>query len=164
MLKHQNHTKKLIAFAIGLFLLFGCSSEEIGQDEIAIKTPIVQNIEELNTIRNIMIDQEIAWNSGSLEGFMNAYWNSEELSFIGSRGLQKGWQRTLATYKSSYPDKKSMGILKFTILEMNMIDDNNAFVIGRWSLKREGQDLGGHFTLWWKKINQEWLIVADHSS
>ncbi|MDG1158289.1 MAG: DUF4440 domain-containing protein [Flavobacteriales bacterium] len=164
MLKYQNHTKKLIAFAIGLFLLFGCSSEKLANDEVAFETPLVQNIEELNSIRNIMIDQEIAWNSGSLEGFMQAYWNSEDLSFIGSRGLQKGWQRTLDNYKKSYPDKETMGILKFDILEMKMIDSDNAFVIGKWQLQRKEQDIDGHFSLWWKKINQEWLIVADHSS
>ena len=164
MLKYQNHTKKLIAFAIGLFLLFGCSSEKLANDEVAFETPLVQNIEELNSIRNIMIDQEIAWNSGSLEGFMQAYWNSEDLSFIGRRGLQKGWQRTLDNYKKSYPDKETMGILKFDILEMKMIDSDNAFVIGKWQLQRKEQDIDGHFSLWWKKINQEWLIVADHSS
>ena len=164
MLKYQNHTKKLIAFAIGLFLLFGCSSEKLANDEVAFETPLVQNIEELNSIRNIMIDQEIAWNSGSLEGFMQDYWNSEDLSFIGSRGLQKGWQRTLDNYKKSYPDKETMGILKFDILEMKMIDSDNAFVIGKWQLQRKEQDIDGHFSLWWKKINQEWLIVADHSS
>lgn len=164
MLKSTNHIKKLIAFAIGLFLLIACSSEQHSKDDVQFEQPIAQNLGELNNIRNIMIDQEIAWNSGSIEGFMKAYWNSEELSFIGSRGLQKGWQKTFDNYKKSYPDKESMGILKFDILEMKMIDDENAFVIGKWTLQRTGQDLGGHFSLWWKKINQEWLIVADHSS
>jgi ketosteroid isomerase-like protein len=37
-------------------------------------------------------------------------------------------------------------------------------VIGKWHLKREAGDLSGHFTLLWKKIKGQWLIVADHSS
>lgn len=164
MLMSSNHIKKLIAFAIGLFVLFGCSNEKLPKDDAPLENSIEQGLSELNSIRNIMIDQEIAWNSGSIEGFMKSYWNNEDLCFIGSQGLQKGWQKTFDNYKKSYPDKETMGILKFDILEMKMIDDENVFVIGKWRLQRSKKDIDGHFSLWWKKINQEWLIVADHSS
>ena len=37
-------------------------------------------------------------------------------------------------------------------------------LVGKWHLKRKEDDLGGHFTLLWKKIDGEWKIVVDHSS
>ena len=38
-------------------------------------------------------------------------------------------------------------------------------MIGKWHLKREdNEDLGGHFSLNWKKIDNKWLIISDHSS
>jgi hypothetical protein len=38
------------------------------------------------------------------------------------------------------------------------------YVIGEWHLQRSIGDLGGHYTLLFKKENGRWLIVADHSS
>jgi ketosteroid isomerase-like protein len=31
-------------------------------------------------------------------------------------------------------------------------------------LKRTIEDSYGHFTLIWKKINDKWLIISDHTS
>jgi len=37
-------------------------------------------------------------------------------------------------------------------------------MLGSWELKREKDTLGGHFSLLWKKIDNEWKIVSDHTS
>jgi ketosteroid isomerase-like protein len=115
-------------------------------------------------IRQILKQQEIAWNEGNLEGFMQGYWKSDSLRFIGSRGIQYGWQTTLDNYKKGYPDKAAMGQLIFTILKVEKLSPTSAFIIGQWRLKREKDEPNGHFTLLWKKIKGQWLIVADHSS
>jgi len=115
------------------------------------------------TILSIMSKQEKAWNQGDLEGFMQGYWQSEELAFVGQSGLKHGWQTTLDNYKKSYPDKSAMGQLEFIILKVEMTGDS-AFVLGKWGLKREKDNPTGHFTLYWKKIEAEWKIVIDHSS
>jgi ketosteroid isomerase-like protein len=40
-----------------------------------------------------------------------------------------------------------------------------AYVIGRWHLTRpQIGDAGGHYTLLWRKIKGQWVIVSDHSS
>ncbi len=115
-------------------------------------------------IREIMHAQEIAWNEGNLEGFMEGYWHSDSLRFIGSRGLTYGWEATLSNYKKGYPDRKAMGMLQFKLISIEKLSARSAFVIGQWHLKREAGDLSGHFTLLWKKIKGHWVIVADHSS
>ena len=56
-----------------------------------------------------------------------------------------------------------MGKLTFTILNLELNDDT-AFVLGKWHLKREKDEPNGHFTLYWKKIEGHWKIVIDHSS
>jgi len=116
------------------------------------------------TIRQIMAEQEAAWNKGDLEGFMAGYWKSDSLRFIGSKGLTYGWQKTLANYQKSYPDPDAMGKLIFTILSVEKLSKQSAFVIGKWYLARKAGDLSGHYTLLWKKIAGKWVIVADHSS
>jgi ketosteroid isomerase-like protein len=111
-----------------------------------------------------MADQEVAWNKGNLEAFMEGYWKSDSLRFIGSKGLTYGWQQTLDNYKKGYPDADAMGQLKFTILSVEQMADNCAFVVGKWQLTRKKGDVSGHYTLLWKKIMGRWVIVADHSS
>lgn len=111
-----------------------------------------------------MQTQEDAWNRGDLEAFMAAYWHSDSLQFIGSRGLTYGWQQTLDNYKKGYPNRDAMGTLKFNVLSVQQLSPKSAFVIGKWHLTRKAGDLSGHYTLLWKKIKGEWVIVADHSS
>lgn len=117
-----------------------------------------------NAIRQLIQTQQDAWNRGNLEDFMQGYWKNDSLMFIGRSGITYGWQHTLDNYKKGYPDTASMGRLTFTLLHLKPLDAKNYFVVGKWFLKRSNGDVGGYFTLWFRKINGEWKIVADHSS
>ncbi len=112
----------------------------------------------------VMADQEKGWNEGNLEAFMQGYWESDSLMFVGKSGLTRGWQQTLANYRKGYPDRSAMGTLTFTILSVKSAGKGAAFVVGGWHLARSQGDLQGHFSLLWRKIKGEWVIVADHSS
>ncbi len=115
-------------------------------------------------IRKILTQQQNAWNSGNIENFMEGYWKSDSLAFIGSRGITYGWQATLDNYKKSYPSTDAMGKLTFDILRIEIIGYNTAFVVGKWTLKRKNDQPNGYFTLLWKKIEGAWVITTDHSS
>jgi ketosteroid isomerase-like protein len=114
-------------------------------------------------IIDVMYKQMAAWNRGDLEGFMQGYWKSDSLMFVSSKPTY-GWQATLDNYKRGYPDKAAMGILSFDIKKVEVIDATNAFVFGAWHLKREKDNPGGYFTLWFRKIKGEWKVVVDHTS
>lgn len=119
---------------------------------------------EQKAIAQTLEHQRLAWNQGNLEKYMASYWNSDSLVFIGKRGPQYGWQKTLDNYKKSYPDKAAMGELQFNLLKIEIIGHKDAFVMGQWILKRANDEPQGYFTLRLKKINNEWKIVYDHSS
>lgn len=109
--------------------------------------------------------QEQFWNAGDINNFMEDYWKSEELKFIGKAGVVKGWQATKDRYFKSYPDRATMGILNFGIQEIDFMSKKSAWVLGKWRLKRpEKGDIGGYFTLIFKKIDGKWLVVSDHTS
>jgi ketosteroid isomerase-like protein len=109
--------------------------------------------------------QTQAWNNGDLPLFMQGYWQSDSLRFIGKEGITYGWQATLKRYQTSYPGKEGMGKLDFNSLSIELLSPESAFVVGKWELLRpEKGNLSGHFTLLWRKIKGRWLIVADHSS
>lgn len=115
-------------------------------------------------IRNAMNEQLAAWNTGNIDRFMLTYWQSDSLMFIGKSGITYGWQNTLNNYKKGYPDTAAMGKLDFNILEVKRLSVLYFFVVGKWHLTRSIGDVGGHFTLLFKKIKNKWVIVADHSS
>jgi len=116
------------------------------------------------TIRTLLEEQRLAWNTGDLQTFMGTYWQSDSLMFIGKSGITYGWQNTLDNYKKGYPDTAAMGKLKFDIQEVKRLSVMYFFVVGKWHLARSIGDVGGHFTLLFKKIKNKWVIVADHSS
>jgi ketosteroid isomerase-like protein len=119
---------------------------------------------EENTIRKLLQDQTESWNRGDIESFMQTYWKSDSLMFIGKSGVTWGWQNTLNNYKKGYPDTAAMGKLSFDIIQVKKISDKNYFVVGKWMLKRTIGDVSGHYTLIMEKKKGQWVIIADHSS
>jgi ketosteroid isomerase-like protein len=139
--------KKLFLFTT----LFFCFEKLIAQKEGVL------------TVKTAMQIQQEAWNAGNIDAFMKYYWNNDSLKFIGSKGITYGWQKTTDNYKKSYPTKEAMGELTFTLLETTQLSKEYIYIIGKWALKKE-KPVGGHFTLLWKKIKNNWVIIADHTS
>jgi ketosteroid isomerase-like protein len=115
-------------------------------------------------IRNILADQISFWNKGDIPGFMQGYWNSDSLVFVGKNGPTYGYNNTLRNYQKNYPNKDYMGILNFDILSVQPMEKDHFFVIGKFMLQRKVGDASGHFTLILRRINGVWKIVSDHSS
>ena len=115
-------------------------------------------------IRRLLATQTESWNRGDIEGFMQTYWKSDSLMFIGKSGVVRGWQQTLDNYKKGYPDTAAMGKLAFDIIQVKPLSNEYALVVGKWMLKRSIGDVSGHYTLLLRRIKGQWKIVADHSS
>jgi len=122
-----------------------------------------QSKEEL-LIRNVLSTQQNAWNKGDINAFMQGYWNNDSLMFIGKSGITYGWQKTLENYQKGYPDTAAMGKLQFECIEIKRLSPQYYFVVGKWFLTRTIGNINGSFTLLFRKIHKQWLIVKDHSS
>lgn len=116
------------------------------------------------SILAILDRQTEAWNRGDLEGFMKGYWESDSLMYIGKSGVTYGFAPTLASYRRNYGDTSRMGRLTFQILHVKRLSSKYYHVVGKWFLKRSAGDVGGHYTLLFRKIRGEWVVVSDHSS
>lgn len=112
----------------------------------------------------ILDRQTISWNKGDIDEFMSGYWNNDSLTFVGKSGLTYGYANTLKKYKTNYDSPEKMGKLSFTILQVKKLSPDYYFVIGKWSLQRIIGDVGGHYTLLFRKIKGQWKIINDHSS
>jgi ketosteroid isomerase-like protein len=132
------------------FLIFLFATNIFAQDELAIR----------QTLR----DQIEAWNHGNIDDFMKAYWKSDSLTFISRDGITRGYDATLSRYKRNYSDTAKMGKLSYTLLSIKKLSAEYYFVIGKWSLKRSVGDIGGLYTLLFRKIKSKWFIITDHTS
>lgn len=123
-----------------------------------------QQSKDKQAILNLLEQQRSDWNKGDVEAYMQGYWKSDSLLFVGKNGPTYGWQKTLENYKKGYPDKAAMGLLTFGIKKVDFLTKDKAFVLGSWNVKQEKGELKGYFTLLLKKINGAWKVVVDHSS
>jgi len=116
------------------------------------------------SIRKVLDEQIKEWNKGNIEGFMQGYWRNDSLMFIGKSGINWGWQKTLDNYRKNYPDTIAMGKLSYDIILVKELSPEYYYVVGKWMLTRSIGNLGGHYNLLFRKLNGQWLIIADHSS
>lgn len=115
-------------------------------------------------IRDVLDMQVAAWNRGDIDGFMEGYWKSDKLTFVTASGVSRGWENVIARYRRGYPDRKTMGTLAFSDLEITVLSRNAATVLGHWQLQRDTDRPEGHFTLVVRKFREGWRVVHDHTT
>ena len=104
-----------VGITVPIILLLSCTTS------IKNNTSKVANE---SAIKEVLAQQVNAWNQGDLNTFMQGYWKSDSLLFIGSK-ISSGWDSTLVRYQRSYPDRAAMGTLRFEILRMDSISDDS---------------------------------------
>jgi ketosteroid isomerase-like protein len=137
-------------FLLAALVLIGLNGLAQSKDETAV--------------RKLLADQVTAWNRGDIESFMQGYWHSDSLMFIGSKGVTYGFDNTWERYKKTYDSREKMGILAFDLLHVFPLAGDVYMVVGKWHLTRTVGDIGGHYTLILKKIEGKWVIISDHTS
>lgn len=138
------------------------SAANAGQNEITADQRA--NLEE--GIKHLLLSQVEAWNHGKLEGFMQGYWHSPDLTFFSGATETRGWEPTLARYRQRYQaEGKEMGKLEFQKLNIDLLSRRSAVVTGQWQLTMsDGKQPHGLFTLIFKRLPAGWKIVHDHTS
>ena len=142
-------------FAVLALTIFSCTSHQTSST-IDLKA-------EETSIRLVLQNQVEDWNKANIEGFMQGYWKSDSILFIGSK-ITHGWDSTLARYKRSYPDETTMGKLRFELMDIKFITADACLVTGKYLLTREKDNPHGIFTLLFRKKEGKWVIVYDHTS
>ena len=117
-------------------------------------------------IEAVLGEQVAAWNRGDIETFMTGYDDTDTTSFI-SNTVIKGYNTLLERYRNTYGGDGEMGTLQFSDLDIRILSEQNALVIGRFELTRDpagGGDAQGIFSLVWALTDGRWKIIHDHTS
>src|SRR5213592_379263 len=78
-------------------------------------------------IRAVLDAQVRAWNAGDLRGFMEGYARSDQTRFQSGGDVSLGWQTVFNRYQKRYGDQASMGVLKFSEVEVRILAPDAAF-------------------------------------
>ena len=144
-------------FTLFLLILLSCSMNNMDTVDTIVQDPL-----EIDAIKKILATQQECWNNGDIDGFMQGYWDSEELIFTSlNHKPTYGWNNTLERYKNSYPTKYSMGEFRFEILDIELTSKKTASLNGKWELIRINDHPKGFFWLDLEKFDENWLITKD---
>ncbi len=125
------------------------------------------SVTDASAIEAVLRRQQSAWNRGDIETFMaEGYWRSAELSFYSGGRVSKGFDSVLAGYIRRYREGGAeTGQLEFSELDIDVLSADAAVVRGRWDVDFAAKtDVGGLFTLIFRKTDGAWRIVHDHTS
>lgn len=136
----------------------------VSQDEASKPAEEAEETAE-GRIRALLACQVSSWNQGDIDGFMRGYWESPELTFSSGGEVTRGYEATRQRYHRRYATREQMGRLEFRDLEVRLIGDQAAYVLGDWELERAGgEQIGGKFTLVMGQVGGNWKILHDHTS
>lgn len=123
-------------------------------------------------IRQVLGQQQAAWNRGDVTEFMRGYKDAPDTTFVGT-GVRKGYRAILDSYRKHYATKAQMGRLSFSAIDVRLLpgaqgEVSYAIVTGRFHLDRsahgEAAQDDGVFSLLWQRTPAGWKIILDHSS
>lgn len=143
--------KRIVPVNLVLLLFFACGPQK--SDPAKIK----------QEIQSIMEKQVASWNAGSIDGFMAYYWHSDLFTFQSGNNRLHGWQALHDRYVKNYSGENH-GKLDFTDIEIKLLSDKYALVLGRWRVTLPDTSKEGLFSLILQNFQQGWRIINDHSS
>lgn len=135
-----------------LLLLISCET----------KIKVAPSTNATEEVRKVMAFQQEAWNEGNIEKFMEGYWKSDSMQFVG-KTIRHGWQATLERYRQTYPDREAMGTLQFDIWQLSKLSEDTYLLTGQYTLIRTNDQPSGPFTVIFQLKNGKWVIVYDHT-
>jgi len=135
-----------------LLALLGCAAPDLAQER--------------KEILGVISAQAAAWNRGDLDEFLTGYHRSDRTVFAGGDAVHRGFDAMAKRYRETYSSKSKMGRLTFSRLTFEQLEGDQAVVTGSWELELDDSDKrpGGVFTLIWRRFDEGWKIVHDHTS
>ena len=146
---------KFLLVLVTSCLFFACSQQS--------KPKFDAKVEEV-AIRAVISAEQIAWNNGDIDAFMEGFWKSDSLQFISARGLSRGWEATRENYIKGFHERSSMGTVSYQILSLTPLAQNIFILTCKYEITQEVGKREGIFTAIFKKVNGKWLAVHYHAS
>jgi ketosteroid isomerase-like protein len=135
-----------------------------GHDSVQAQVKPKRDASTIAAVHAILEAQRDAWNQGNIDGYMDGYARTPDITFVSGDSFTRGWQTVRDRYQKNYDTREKMGTLTFSDLETTVLSTDAAVTIGRWHLQLANGEPHGRFTLIFRRTRQGWRIVHDHTS
>src|SRR5260370_16673609 len=110
--------RRMFLACFGMVIVMSVSGVAARTRDAGLNFPAAPQLSQVEKdLRALLSEQAEAWNRGDIDGFMKGYWKSPDTVFVGSAGVQRGWDAVLARSKKSYPARAAMPHLPFPALQ-----------------------------------------------
>jgi uncharacterized protein (TIGR02246 family) len=139
--------------------LKGWQSESPGANSSVAKPDALQ-------IDEVLIKMLDCWNARDIEGNLKVYWKSPGLLVVIDAEQFNGWQQLHDSYIKGYQDRTAMGFIRSRRIQVRLLKPDLALALTWWSISfpSSRQTLVGTSTLDLEKFDNDWKIVASHTS
>ncbi|MEZ5461927.1 hypothetical protein [Dokdonella sp.] len=110
--------------------------------------------------------QTRAWNSGDLDGAMESYCPSTDITWVNAKGVTRGYKDFAESMQAEFgAEPAMMGVLSNEVIDIRAIGEDSSLVVLDWSIMRDGEKLmGGVSTQLWSACQGRMRIVFEHAS
>ena len=112
-----------------------------------------------------IVRQMETWNRGDLDGALDTYCPTAEITWVNKGGVSKGYESFARSMRQGFGSRARMGRLDVNVLNEINLGENKSLVTVRWSIKRGGrQIMGGVSTQLWALCDSRMRVVFEHAS
>jgi limonene-1,2-epoxide hydrolase len=116
-------------------------------------------------IRALIEKLETDWNSGDMSAYLDAYWNSEELSLLFQDKSIRGWQALSELFTGTWTTEEEMGDFRTLAVAIRFPAPDMAIASGGFEHQFPEEKVVGAFTHVLRRSDDGgWLIVHEHTS
>ena len=113
------------------------------------------------TIEKLQAD----WNGGDMDAYLDAYWNSDDLSLMFGSTAVRGWQAVHDLFTSSWMTEEAMGDFEVLGMEIRFSGPDTAIASGGFEHQFPDEKIVGAFTHVLRRVDDSgWKIVHEHTS
>lgn len=117
------------------------------------------------TIRQLTDKLATDWNGGDMEGYLAAYWNSEDFSLVFGDQAIRGWQAVAEMFRSAWSSEEAMGDFSSKNVVVRQISPDTVISSGGFTHVFPTETIEGSFSHVWKQQDEGgWVIVHEHTS
>lgn len=105
-----------------------------------------------------------AWNRHDLEGYLDAFWRSDDLVVVVEGEVVHGWTLLSKALHGGYPNPSEMGELTLDRVQVQMLAPDLAQVLDWDTITFPKKKEFGTATIVMKRLPEGWRVVLMHTS
>lgn len=159
--------KTLLIAVAAAMLCVGTAAAAWDYDSIAVpsNSPLAQRLD-VGEVNRTLLGMVERWNAHDLDGFLDYFWKSPDLTVVTDAQQYSGWQELHDSYMRGFHNRDEMGELLPSRVQIRMVRPDLAFALTYWTIRFPvSKHISvGIDTSYLQRFGSEWKIISVHTS